>query len=83
MRVRKGGKYANCHKIREFEREIIWYMYKGVSASLIAGKMFVSYATVTYHIRKIERITGLNPRTVGGIQKLYETYAKEEKNERT
>ena len=58
-------------------------MYKGVPPTIIADKMFVSYATVAYHIRKIIRITGLNPRTVGGLQKLYDTYVKEGENERT
>ena len=74
------GTYANCQVLKEIDIAVIEGRYLGKSSYAIADELYTVATNIRYHIRKITRLTGLNPYVPEEAEKLYKKYV-EGKNE--
>ena len=69
--------YEKCNHLSHIDFEIIKGFCNGKTYKVMADKLYMSVSSVQYHIKKIIRLTGLDPKNKADLKKIVEIYGNE------
>lgn len=75
--VNRPPVYEKCNHLNHIDFEIIKGFCNGKTYKAMADKLYMSVSSVQYHIKKIIRLTGLDPKNKADLKKLVEIYGNE------